>query len=126
MTPIAFPELESYAFHFGTRPGTFGKDRRPAFADAYSKFMQEPLISAVGVNVYTLGADGSWKKQALFRKKKGNTFLYAVAMGDVNGDGLDDVVFPDSDLKKIRIFLQGPDGTFAELPAEVSVRILLL
>ena len=120
MTPIAFAELESYAFHFATRPGSVGKgeQKRAAFVDAYSKFMQEPLISAVGVNVYTLGADGSWKKQALFRKKKGNTFLYAVAMGDINGDGLDDVVFPDSDLKKIRIFLQGPDGTFAELPAE--------
>ncbi|MEO8430527.1 MAG: VCBS repeat-containing protein [Acidobacteriota bacterium] len=119
MTPIAFSDLESYAFHFGTRPGSIGRDagKRPAFADAYSKFMQEPLITAVGVNVYSL-VDGSWKKQILFRKKKANTFLYAVAMGDVNGDGLDDVVFPDSDLKKVRVFLQGADGSFGEIPAD--------
>jgi hypothetical protein len=116
MTPIAFPELESYAFHFGTRPGTFGRDRRPAFADAYSKFMQEPLRSAVGVNVYSL-KDGSWTAHRVFRKKGGNAFLYAVAMGDLNADGLDDVVFPDNELKKVRIFLQTADGRFAEIPA---------
>jgi VCBS repeat protein len=116
MTPIAFPELETYAFHFGTRPGTFGRDRRPAFVDAYSKFMQEPLRSAIGVNVYSL-QNGSWAAHRVFRKKGGNAFLYAVAMGDVNGDGLDDVVFPDNETKKVRIFLQTPDGRFAEIPA---------
>jgi hypothetical protein len=116
MAPIAFPQLESYAFHFGTRPGTFGRDRRPAFVDAYSKFMQEPLRSAIGVNVYSL-RNGAWTVHRLFRKKGGNAFLYAVAMGDLNGDGLDDVVFPDSEMRRVRIFLQSPDGRFAEIPA---------
>jgi hypothetical protein len=114
--PIAFPELESYAFHFATRPGSFGREKLPAFVDAYSKFIQEPLTSAVGVNVYSL-KNGAWTVHRIFRKKGGNTFLYAVAMGDLNGDGLDDVVFPDSDSKKVRIFLQTADGQFKEIPA---------
>jgi hypothetical protein len=114
--PIAFLELESYAYHFATRPGSFGREKLPAFVDAYSKFMQEPLRSAVGLNVYSL-KNGAWRIHRVFRKKGGNTFLYAVAMGDLNGDGLDDVVFPDNDLKKVRIFLQTPDGQFKEIPA---------
>ena len=114
--PIAFPELESYAFHFATRPGSFGREKLPAFVDAYSKFMQEPLRSAVGINVYSV-KNGAWTVHRVFRKKGGNTFLYAVAMGDLNGDGLDDVVFPDSDSRKVRIFLQSGDGQFKEIPA---------
>jgi VCBS repeat protein len=114
--PIFIPELESISFHFATRPGSFGREKLPAFVDAYSKFMQEPLSSAVGVNVYSL-KNGAWTVHRVFRKKGANTFLYAVAMGDLNGDGLDDVVFPDSDLKKVRIFLQSPEGRFIEIPA---------
>jgi hypothetical protein len=53
----------------------------------------------------------------VFRKKKGNAFLYAVAMGDLDGDGLDDVVFPDNEVGRIRVFLQTKDGRFAEIPA---------
>ncbi|MEP6802061.1 MAG: VCBS repeat-containing protein [Acidobacteriota bacterium] len=113
--PIAFQQLESYAFHFSTRPGTFGPAKLPAFVDAYSKFMQEPLRNALGLNVYSL-KDGAWTVHRVFRKKGSNAFLYAVAMGDLNSDGLDDVVFPDSELKKVRIFLQTADGQFRELP----------
>jgi len=116
MTPIAFPELESYAFHFATRPGTFGADKKPAFVDAYSKFMQQPLISAIGVNVYSVD-NGQWTVHRVFRKKKGNAFLYAIAMGDLDGDGLDDVVFPDNEVGRIRVFLQTKDGRFVEIPA---------
>jgi hypothetical protein len=84
--------------------------------DTYSKFMQEPLSSAVGVNVYSV-RNGAWTVHRILRKKGANTFLYAVAMGDLNGDGLDDIVFPDSDSKKVRIFLQSADGQFKEIPA---------
>jgi hypothetical protein len=114
-TPIAFTQLESYAFHFATRPGTFGRDRRPAFADAYDKFLQQPLLSAVGINVYSL-SKGAWEIHRVFRKKGGNMFMYALGMGDLDGDGLDDVVFPDSDTKRIRIFLQTSAGAFREIP----------
>ena len=35
-------------------------------------------------------------------------------MGDLDGDGLDDVVFPDGEARKLRILFQRPDGTFVE------------
>jgi len=40
----------------------------------------------------------------------------AAWVGDVNGDGLDDVVFPDRTAGKVRIFLQTPDRRFEEAP----------
>ena len=37
------------------------------------------------------------------------------AMGDLDGDGLDDVVFADSEVNRLRIFFQKPDGSFVEM-----------
>jgi hypothetical protein len=36
-------------------------------------------------------------------------------MGDLDGDGLDDVVFADSEVNRLRIFFQKPDGSFVEM-----------
>jgi len=41
-------------------------------------------------------------------------------MGDLDGDGLDDVVFPDRIAGKVRIFFQTPEGGFAEAAAEAE------
>jgi len=41
-----------------------------------------------------------------------------VAMGDLDGDGLDDVVFPDVEEGRVRIFFQEPNGTFVEANRE--------
>ncbi len=35
-------------------------------------------------------------------------------MGDLDGDGLDDVVFLDSDARRVRILFQQSDGSFVE------------
>jgi hypothetical protein len=115
-SPVAIPAIESHAFHYRTAPGTWGPAKRPAFAETFMKYMQEPPVKAVGVNVYSMDASGEWSKHVVFRKKDVNPFLYAVGYGDVDGDGRDDVIFPDSDAKRIRIFLQQADGSFAEIP----------
>ncbi len=36
-------------------------------------------------------------------------------MGDLDGDGLDDIVFADSEIDRLRILFQKPDGTFMEM-----------
>ncbi|HEU5249941.1 MAG TPA: VCBS repeat-containing protein, partial [Thermoanaerobaculia bacterium] len=112
--PVSFPEIEIYAFHFATAPGTFGKDRAPAFADAYFMSMTEPQAArAAGITIYS-HRGGSWTRHRVWRKNEAKTLQYALAMGDLDGDGLDDVVFPDSEERRLKIFFQQPDGSFVE------------
>jgi len=113
-TPVSFPEVEIYAYHFATAPGTFGADRRPAFADAFYMSTGEPEPArAAGITLYSY-QNGKWTRHRVWRKKDGKTLQYAVAMGDLDGDRLDDVVFPDSEERRLRIFFQQPDGSFVE------------
>ncbi len=109
-----FNQIEIHGFHFATAPGTFGKDRRAAFADAFNRTTRSPeRRQAELITVYSY-KDGSWTRHRVWRKKNGNSSLYALAMGDLDGDGLDDIVFPDSEQARLRVFLQQADGSFAE------------
>ena len=111
---VSFPEIEIYAFHFSTAPGTFGRERTPAFADAYFMSTHEPEVArAAGITLYAFRG-GKWERHRVWRKKEGKTLLYGLAMGDLDGDRLDDIVFPDSEERRLKIFFQQPDGTFVE------------
>jgi len=111
---VSFPEIEAYAYHFATAPGTYGPGRAPAFADAYHIGRNEPEPArATGITVYSFQA-GKWSRHRVWRKNEGKSFQYAIAMGDLDGDRLDDIVFPDSENRRLRIFLQQPDGSFLE------------
>jgi FG-GAP-like repeat len=113
--PVKFGEMEVYAFHLATVPGTFGPRRIPAFADAFHLFTKEPTASrATGINIYSFEG-GAWKRNRVWRQKEGKSSQYALAMGDLDGDGLDDVAFADTEEKRLRIFFQGPDGSFEEM-----------
>jgi hypothetical protein len=117
-SPVSFPEIEGYSYHFATAPGTFGRERAPAFADAYNVFAGSPDPNrATGLTVYALRG-GAWTRHRVWRKKDGNSLLYTVALGDLDGDGLDDVVFPDSEERRLRVFFQNRDGSFSELARE--------
>jgi hypothetical protein len=108
-----FEIIEQAAYHFGVAPGTFGPEHRTAFADLYQK--QMPGMQAAGINAYYKDGSG-WHKVAVWRQKGYVGQLTAVAMGDLNGDGLDDIVFPDRVAQKLRIFFQTKDGKFEESP----------
>ena len=58
---------------------------------------------------------GSWTRHPVWIKRDGNSAIFAVAMGDLDGDGLDDLVFPDTEARRLRIFFQEADGSFSEL-----------
>ena len=113
--PVRFPEIEIYAYHFASEPGTFGKARSAAFADAYLMITHEPVQArATGITIYGF-EKGKWTRHRVWRKKGGQSVQYALAMGDLDGDGLDDVVFADSEVNRLRVFFQKPDANFVEM-----------
>jgi FG-GAP-like repeat len=118
-----FPEIEIHGFHFATAPGTFGKSRIAAFADAFNRSTNTPMrLQAEGITVYSY-ENGSWARHRVWRKKDGKSYLFALAMGDLDGDGLDDVVFADSESFRLRIFLQQPDGSVREVEEKQEPRL---
>jgi len=115
--PASFPAIEVYSYHFATAPGRYGASRAPAFADSILMSTNVPENArANGLTLYSYEG-GEWKRHRLWRKKDPKTSVYGLAMGDVDGDGLDDVVFADNDAKRVRILLQQADGSFAEIAA---------
>lgn len=124
--PVSFDAIELYAYHFTTVPGTFGKARVPAFADSYMAQANVPdPTRSVGISLYVF-RDGKWERRRIWSEKDGRASVSALAMGDVDGDGLDDVVFADSGNRRVRILFQQPDGSFAELDQKLEPAIASL
>lgn len=101
-----------------TDPGTFGKDRVKAFADSYAMHTSVPeTLHAAGISVYSFEG-GEWSRHRLWRQKDPKSSVTGIAMGDLDGDGRDDVVFLDNDRHRVRILMQQADGSFAEIAEE--------
>jgi len=112
-----FEPFDGFSYHLVTAPGTFGKNRDAAFADLYRKGMggAKPAVAS-GISVDSFHK-GTWSLHRVWVKRSSQAAIFAVAMGDLDGDGLDDVVFPDTEEHKIRVFFQQPDGSFVEADA---------
>jgi FG-GAP-like repeat len=114
-SPVMFPAIEVYSYHFATAPGTFGKGRAPAFADSILMQTNVPENArAAGITLYAF-ENGEWARHRLWRKNDPKSSVYGLALGDLDGDGLDEVVFADSERRRVRILTQRADGTFAEV-----------
>jgi hypothetical protein len=116
-----FPQIEIHGYHFATSPGTFGKQRAPAFVDAFSRGTNVPArLDAEGLTVYSY-ENNAWTRHRVWRKKSGKSGLWAAAMGDMDGNGLDDVLFADSaEGYRLRIFMQQADGSFKEVEEKLE------
>jgi FG-GAP-like repeat len=112
-SPVSLPVIEIYSFHLATAPGTLGGDRAPGFADAYYMSRTHPSLKAAGISIYVY-RNGEWVRSRVWRKKDFGSIVYALAMGDLDGDGLDDVVFADNEARRLRVLFQQPDGSFVE------------
>lgn len=113
---------EDYGFHSGTALGTY--QGRPAAFVTYVKgnargATQGPFRGH-GVSIYY--RDGQeWKRKRLLKVlAKVGTESQGIGVGDLNGDGLDDVALGDDSVGRVRVFFQTPAGDFEELDPELQ------
>ena len=114
-SPVQFDAIEPYSYHFATAPGTTGKARTPAYADAYSmqanvpetlrasgtvdlhlrerELVQAACLAAEGVEVLPLRAGVRRPRQATASTTCSSWTTPS---------------------RKVRVLFQKPDGTFVE------------
>lgn len=112
--------VEEFSFHSGAATGTYG-----GFPAAFASYVKGNAPGAVqrpirghGVSVYYRDAEG-WKSRRVVKALAEQGVESAgLGVGDLNGDGLDDVVWADGSVGRVRVFFQTRAGDFEELDPE--------
>jgi hypothetical protein len=113
-------DVEWFGYHMGAATGTY--QGKPAAFVTYFKTAPKvavPQFSGQGVSVYYRDGD-TWKRRRVVKSVQDPPWdLAALAAGDLDGDGLDDVVLADDAASRLRIFFQTAIGGFEELATEL-------
>ena len=111
--------IEGYGQTSGAAAGTY--QGHPAVYTSWFKRTPtggEPKIDGQGITLYSRGADGKVAARRIVKTLDFKGGSPALAVADLDGDGLDDVVWADEFTERMRVFFQRPDGSFEELATE--------
>lgn len=107
--------LEKFALEAGAAAGTY--QGYPAAYTSYFRRSPEGAVKPIdgqGVSIY-YRKDGAMQRKRIVRTFQFDAASPAIAVGDLNGDGLDDVVWADESTHRLRVFFQTSAGEFEEL-----------
>ncbi len=117
-TYVGAKVVELFGYQTGSASGAYRG--RPAIFASY--FKRTPSggsrkIDGQGVSIYWRDESGEMQRKRVVKTLKFDVASPALALADLNGDGLDDIVWADESTHRLRVFFQTAAGEFEEMDA---------